>query len=265
MGSIKELNVTLLAACLLCLSFTRTVAQAAPTIANRADTVLHAASEYLASAAHFTLRAEVWRERVSETGEKLQFARIVTLEVQRPDRLHMSIHSGHVDRGFWYDGRSLAILDRQQNLYSRTSMPPNLDAALDAAHDQFGIDVPLVDLAISDPYRNAVSRVQSGRYFGISTALGFQCHHLAFTQDNVDWQLWVEDGPEPLIRKLVINHKNDPGSPEFTALITNWDFTGRISPTNFAFEPPPGASELQMRPLTNSSSVSNNQVTGTKE
>ena len=243
----------------LSLSVDGAFGQAAPQIAGRADSLLHAASDYLASAAHFTLRAEVWRERVGESGEKLQFSRIVTLEVQRPDRLHMNIHSGHVDRGFWYDGRRLSVLDARQNYYSVTPMPPNLDAALDAAHDEFGIDVPLVDFAVSDPYRNAIARVQHGRYFGLSTALGFQCHHLAFTQDNVDWQLWIEDGPHPLIRKLVINHKNEPGSPEFTALITNWDFTERIAPSNFVFEPPPGASELQMRPNPSSNSESSGQ------
>ena len=59
--------------------------------------------------------------------------------------------------------------------------------------------------------------------------LGVNCHHLAFTQENVDWQVWIQDGPQPFIRKFVITHKNEPGAPEFTALITHWDLTQRIA------------------------------------
>jgi hypothetical protein len=126
-------------------------------------------------------------------------------------------------------------------------MPANLDAAIDAAHDQFGIDLPLVDLAVSDPYRNALARVERGRYFGVVPVLGVDCHHLAFTRDNIDWQVWIEDGPRPLIRKFVINHKNEAGAPEFTALIRDWNFVDRISEGDFFFEPPPGTTKVQMR------------------
>jgi hypothetical protein len=99
---------------------------------------------------------------------------------------------------------TMTILDGKCNLYSSTSMPANLDAMLDAAHDQFGIDLPLIDLAISDPYSNALSCAQQGVYLGVSQAMGFSCHHLAFMQDNIDWQVWIQDGPQPLIRKFVI-------------------------------------------------------------
>ena len=118
--------------------------------------------------------------------------------------------------------------------------------AVAAAHDE-GIDLPLIDLAMSDPYANATAKVEQGKYFGIATVLGVPCHHLAFTQENVDWQVWIEDGPQPLIRKFVITHKNDPGAPEFTALITHWNLTDRIADSNFVFEQPKGVSKIEMR------------------
>jgi hypothetical protein len=111
-----------------------------------------------------------------------------------------------------------------------------------------GIDLPLIDLAMSDPYQNATAKVQGSRYYGISPVLGVPCHHLAFTQENVDWQVWIEDGPQPLIRKFVITQKNEPGAPEFTALITRWNMTDRIADSDFVFERPKGASKIEMRP-----------------
>ncbi len=216
-------------------------------IAPRAAEILRNACQYLAEAPFFGITAEVWREHVNEAGEKLQFTRMIEMEVKRPDRLHVEINTPHSQRGFWYNGKGLTVLDRTENLFSTTPMPPKLDGALDAAHDDFGIDLPLIDLAVSDPYANAMARVQTAKYFGVAPAMGFNCHHLAFTQENVDWQVWIEDGPQPLIRKFVITHKNEPGAPEFTALIRSWNLSERIADSDFVFALPRGALKIQMR------------------
>jgi hypothetical protein len=215
-------------------------------ISPRADRVLHSACEFLAHTRAFSLSAEIWREHVDEAGQKIQFSRTVTMDVKRPDGLRLEISSPLSARGFWYDGKTLTILDRKHNWYSTTNMPATLDDAVDAAHDQ-GIDLPLIDLAMSDPYTNATAKVEQGKYYGIATVLGVSCHHLAFTQENVDWQIWIEDGPQPLIRKFVITYKNEPGAPEFTAFITRWDMTDRIADSDFVFERPMGATKIDMR------------------
>jgi hypothetical protein len=222
-------------------------AQTQTNIAPKAERVLAAACQYLAQAPHFSLTAEIWREHVTASGQKLQFSRTVHMEVKRPAGLHLDIDSPHSQRGFWYDGKALTILDRQDNFYSAAPMPGTLDAMLDEARDKYGIDLPLSDLAVTDPYKNATAKVVKGTYYGLSPVLGINCHHLAFTQDNVDWQVWIEDGPQPFIRKFVITHKNEEGAREFTAFITHWDFTQRISDLDFAFEPPHGATKIEMR------------------
>jgi len=228
-------------------------------VAPSAERILHAACQYLAEAQFFGLTAEIWREHTTDSGEKLQFTRTIDMEIKRPNRLHASIHSARSERGFWYDGKSLTVLDGKRNLFGTAGMPDTLDATLDAACDQFGIDLPLIDLALSDPYKNAISKIQTGTYFGISPVLGVECHHLAFTQDNVDWQVWIQEGPQPLIRKFVITHKNEDGAPEFTALITHWNFADRIAESNFHFEAPPDAVKIEMRKTDLPRSSSNEQ------
>src|SRR5208337_2675911 len=243
-GTMKH---ALLIGCTLVLGPWALSAQEQTNVAPQADRVLRAACQYLAEAPCFCLTAEVWRDHVTASGQKLQFSRTVTFEVKRPNRFHVEIRSPHSERGYWYDGKTLTMLDRKRNLFSTAAMPDTLDAALDRAHDQFGIDLPLIDLAVSDPYQNATSNVLKGTDYGEATVLGVDCHHLAFTQENVDWQIWIQEGPQPLIRKFVITHKNEPGAPEFTAFITRWDLTQRISDSDFVFDPPPGATKVEMR------------------
>ena len=52
--------------------------------------------------------------------------------------------------------------------------------------------------------------------------LGKRCHHLAFAQEHVDWQVWIEDGAQPLVRKFVITYKDEPGAPQYTAIFFDW-------------------------------------------
>ena len=222
-------------------------AQTNAMISPRAETVLRSACEFLAHTRVFSLNAEIWREHMDEAGQKIQFSRAVRMDVKRPDRLRLEISSPTTARGFWYDGKTLTVLDRRHNWYATNTMPATLDGAVDAAHDQ-GIDLPLIDLAMSDPYANATAKVEQGKYYGLAAVSGVSCHHLAFTQENVDWQIWVEDGPQPFIRKFVITYKNEPGAPEFTALITHWNLTDRIADSDFIFERPLGASVIGMRP-----------------
>ncbi|HSU55043.1 MAG TPA: DUF2092 domain-containing protein [Candidatus Dormibacteraeota bacterium] len=221
-------------------------AQSSANIDPRAERILKQACDYLAQSKSFMATAEVWREHLDDSGQKVQFTRTLQLDVRRPDQLHAEIQSGHTDRAFWFDGKALTSLDRKRNLFSVAPIAGTLDSAIDRARDEFGVDLPLIDLAVSDPYKNAMAKVTRAVYFGPSAAMGFQCHHLAFTQDNVDWQVWIEDGPRPLIRKFVIVHKNDPGSPEFTGLIKEWDFSSRISDADFVFEPPEGAVKIDV-------------------
>jgi hypothetical protein len=231
--------------CSLLLGAGCATAQQQTNISPHADSVLRSACDYLAHTHDFSFSAEIWREHVDEAGQKIQFSRTVEMDVKRPDGLRLKISSPASTRSYWYDGKTLTILDGKHNLYSTADMPDTLDKALDTAHDQFGIDLPLIDLAVSDPYKNATSKVQGGRYYGIAPVLGVPCHHLAFTQDNVDWQIWIEDGPQPFIRKFVITYKNDPDAPEFTALITRWNVTDRIADSDFVFERPMGAAKVQ--------------------
>lgn len=118
-------------------------AQQVTNIDPHAEQLLRAACQYLAEAPFFAINAEIWREHVNREGEKLQFTRSMEMEVKRPNRLHAEISSPHSQRAFWYDGKSLAVLDRKHNVFSTADMPGPLDQALDTAHSQFGEEFTL--------------------------------------------------------------------------------------------------------------------------
>jgi hypothetical protein len=77
------------------------------------------------------------------------------------------------------------------------------------------------------------------------------CHHLAFSQETIDWQIWIEDGPRPVPRKLVITYKTEPGSPQYVARLSGWNFQPRFSKHFFTFEAPAGAGEMEFLTVEN--------------
>jgi hypothetical protein len=79
--------------------------------------------------------------------------------------------------------------------------------------------------------------------------MGVSCEHLAFSQNNIDWQVWIENGARPVPRKFVITYKDEPDSPEFTAIFSNWDFTTQLPDFVFKFDPPPGSAKIGVKEL----------------
>lgn len=218
-------------------------------ISPRANELLRRTSEYLAQAPFFSVNAEVWQDAVMASGQRVQATRTVDLEVRRPNRLHAEIRSTRRNRGIWYDGKAVSLLDRNRGSYGVVSAPNNLDGMLETATTRFGIGIPLDDLIESNPYATVVRNVTSGTDIGPATVLGVPCEHLAFSQTNIDWQIWIEEGPRPVPRKILITYKDEEGSPQYTAIFSDWDFETKLPDFVFNFEAPPGAAKVNVMEL----------------
>jgi hypothetical protein len=225
-----------------------TVPDAAPTPAvdPQADILLHRMADYLAQAQFYSVSAEVWQDIRLGSGQQVQAGRTVELQVRRPDRFHAEVRSARRNRGLFYDGKSLTLLDRSQNFYGSIAAPATLDAALDTATERFGITVPLEDIIVSDSYQGLMGRVKAGAHLGDVKVLGVPCEHLAYSMEKVDWQIWIEQGARPVPRKIVITYKDEEGSPEYTAILSNWDFQTKLPDFVFTFEPPAGATKISV-------------------
>ena len=221
---------------------------AGPAIDPDADRILRACSKYLAQAKGFCVKVEVWKDVVLPDGQKIQTTRTLDVQEQRPDQLHIEVRSPRDTRGFWYQNKTLTMLDRAMNHYGVMEVPETIDKTLDAVEDRFGIEIPLADVLVADPYRSLIDNVETAEDLGKVTTLGVVCNHLAFTGANADCQIWITDGPKPLPRKIVINFKTFAGSPQVTQIFSDWDLVSPISDSVFTFTPPDGATRIVVNP-----------------
>jgi hypothetical protein len=223
----------------------------APAVAPGADKLLKRMGDYLAQAQFFSVNGEVWQDIELASGQRIQVSRTIRLQVRRPDRFHAEVNSTRRSHALYYDGHSITLFNRLHNFYGAIPAPSSLDEALDAACERFGITIPLEDLIVSDPYHSALAHVTSGRDLGPVTVLGVPCEHLAFIQPSVDWQVWIQDGPKPVPRKVVITYKEEEDSPQYTAILSDWDFETKLPDFLFTFEPPAGAVKIAVAEIKN--------------
>jgi len=131
-------------------------------------------------------------------------------------------------------------------------MPKTISETLDTLAVKYGMVLPLGDLIASNAYETLSGQVQTGQYIiGRSIVshdrLHVTCHHLAFSQESVDWEIWIEAGKNPVPRRMVITYKQVDGNPKYRLKLNDWQFDG-IDNGIFTLLIPPNAIEVQASP-----------------
>ena len=87
---------------------------------------------------------------------------------------------------------------------------------LDKLVPQVNFAPPLADFLYREPYRSVRGNIQYGFDLGLNDVNGTSCRTLAFVEKDIDWQIWIEDGPQLIPCKLVITYKTQPAQPQFS-------------------------------------------------
>jgi hypothetical protein len=214
-----------------------------PVIDPEVRAVLSKACSELSSASTLTFHAEINFDSVLASGVKLQYAAEMDAAIKRPNRLAISYRSDLGGKEIWYDGTTLTIYDPAHRVYATTAAPDSIDAMLRQVADEKNLSIPLEGFLFSNPCRRAYGNIQRGKYVGINDVGGVASDHLAFTQPNADWQLWIDRSKEPLPRKIVITHKNLPSQPQWAAVFSKWRLNQKLPASLFQPRLPKGATK----------------------
>ena len=214
-------------------------------IDDKADQILRQMAEFIESQEKFAFFAESERDILTMNGVYIQVRHEGDMIVNRPNQFWANVTGDLVQRELMYDGSKVTVVDTERNIYAQGDVSANMDETLDALIQKFNVDLPLAELLYSDIYEGVTKNVQAGFYFGMTEVDDVPCHHLVFVQEGIDWQVWIEDGETPLLRKLAIAYKEREGVPRYTATLSDWNLEPEITADQFTFTPPANSKEVE--------------------
>lgn len=202
--------------------------------------------EFLQTLNKFEVDFKISKEVVLTSGQKVMIDGSSQLTVQRPNGLHFStrIEEAHRDLQFFYDGKQFTIYGNNNKLYASAPAPETIGQLLSIADERYNIELPFADLFAWGTDKANREAILSAIYIGPASVNGIVCDHYAFQNQDVDWQLWIEQGKTPLPRKLVITTKEEAELPQYVSVM-NWNLSPKINPKSFTFTPPKDAHKIE--------------------
>jgi hypothetical protein len=227
-----------------------------------APQILKAMSDYLAGQKTISATFNSDIEVVTPELQKIQFNATGALLLARPDKLRVSRTGGYADLELVFDGRTTTLFGRNLNAFAQIETPGTTDDLIDNLRNNYYVEAPGADLLLSRSFDALTSDVLDAKHIGRGVVDGVECEHLAFRGQDVDWQIWIEIGPNPIPHKYVITSKTVTGAPQYTLRLSDWQSGGQASADAFAFMPPEGASKVELGDLGNIDEVPPGTVAG---
>jgi hypothetical protein len=206
--------------------------------------LLKAMSDYLAAQKAISFDFDSSLDLVSTQQQRITLAASGSLVLNRPDKLHVSRRGGFANTEMSFDGKTVTLLGKNSNMFAQVEAAGSIDQLVDVLRDKYHRPVPGADLLMSNPYKELMPEVTEVKDLGSGVIRGVECDHLAFRTNEVDWQIWIAQGPNPAPCRYSITSRKVTGAPEYRLDIWNWKTGAQVAPDTFRLAVPAGAQKL---------------------
>ena len=151
---------------------------------------------------------------------------------------------------YYFNGEQFTIVSPDENFYASSIFAEGFDALVEAARERTGLVLPLWSIMSPSIKERWLEGIERGAYLGTTVIAGEPVHHLAFSEYDEDWQVWISTDPDhPVIVMLIGTDLYQQGWPQYRAYSNDWDFAPEIEPGIFTFKPDPDDMPVAMPDL----------------
>jgi hypothetical protein len=202
-------------------------------------------ADFMARAPAMSVTMRSGYDAIQADGQRIEFGERRRILMQRPDKIRVEVERSDGERGtVVFDGRWITAYKPAENVYARVEKPGNLDQALVYMVRDLRATLPLARMFTTGFPVDMDKRVTSVAFVEECSLFDVPTDHVAVRSAEVDMQLWIAKGPQPLPRRIVITYKNAPGEPQFRADLYEWSVPAKQDAAAFAFVPPAGAEQI---------------------
>ena len=204
--------------------------------ADDAKDLLKAMSDYMAAQQKFSFGYQSTIEAVTPDFQKLQFVSSGMAIVSRPDKLRMTRKGGFADIEVVFDGTTFSVLGKNHNAYAQTEAKGTIEELAERLADA-GIEAPGADLLSTDIFDGLMDGVTDAKHIASAVVNGVDCEYLAFRKADIDWQIWIADGDNPIPLRYVITSKHVSQAPQYSLELSDFKTGEEVAVTDFSFQP----------------------------
>lgn len=209
---------------------------------------LNTMSSFLRTLPGFEVQSTFYKDEVLLSGQKILVTGNSTLLIQRPNKLFSTVVIDEKARNYamYFDGKTFSMYGRNSNYYTSIPAPGTLRDLAMTTFAERDIEHPLQDLFLWGT-EDSKQEVSTALFIADTHLQGIPCAHYAFRQQDVDWQVWIQQGETPLPLQLVITTTAEASQPQYSARLT-WNLKPVTNDAMFVFTPPADAHPISFRP-----------------
>jgi len=219
-----------------------------PIVEPAAIAQLKRMSDFLTSLKTFDLVSNSTLELVTVHDQKLQIDGVVHYKVAKPG-IWIDFDTDLKHRQYFYNGKQFTIYAPKLGFYANMPAPPTNREFLKAVKQKTGVELPLEDLfRWNDGDDSDIKELNWAYNVGVAHIDGVLADHWAFRQGDIDWEVWIQRGDQPVPLKLAIVDRSDPERPGYTARL-KWTLNPPLTAADFTYVPGPDAKKIQIATL----------------
>jgi hypothetical protein len=202
-------------------------------------------ADFIAKAPAFSVTVRSGYDAIQADGQYIEFGERRRILLQRPDRVRVEVERSDGDRGLvLFDGKGITAFKADDNVYARVEKPGTVDSAIVYLVRDLQMTLPMARMFLTTFPQDMEKQAASVSYVEEDTLFDVPTDHLAARSAEVDLQVWVAQGDQPLPRRVILTYKNAPGAPQFRADFTEWNLSPKVAADSFTFAPPAGAEQI---------------------
>lgn len=186
-------------------------------------------------------------DAIQEDGQRIEFGEKRRITLQRPDRIRVDVQRSDGDKGqILFDGKTITAFRAEDNVFARVEKNGTIDEILVFMVKDLQMTLPLARMFLTNFPQSLEKQVTSISYVEEDFLFDVPTDHVAARSAEVDLQVWITQGEQPLPRRVVITYKNAEGEPQFWAELSEWNLSPTIAGDTFSFTPPSGAEQIPL-------------------
>ena len=212
-------------------------------MADDAATLLADMAKKIASTNTFSVTLLIRYDALQASGQFIEFSERREMILRRPEGLRVDVRQSDGDEGgLVINSSTITQFNLSEAVYSELDRSGDVDASIRYAVAKLGIRFPLARILVTNLPQEIAKKVTRVDFVESARLGDVPLEHIAAVGTEVDAQFWI--GEDKLPARIVLNYKNAPGQPRFSADFIDWNSSPELGPGTFQYVAPPGAERI---------------------